>query len=160
MNGERLKNSGFARMYLWTTKAKYTMGIFFIVHVLGYLLLGLLGLLGDGAAVTLDFFTAVQMMFACYLIGVLQQWILPAEKLSRARCVLWGVSGVAATLVFNLVFGWFRSFPTWYLILFLLFVALGMVAIILGYYLQLHRETKHLNRRLEQYQKRNPGKQG
>ncbi|MDL2293678.1 DUF3021 family protein [Ruminococcaceae bacterium OttesenSCG-928-D13] len=157
MNSEKLKYSGFARLYLWTTKAKYTMGIFFLMHVLVYLLLGLLN---EGAAVTLDFFTAVQMMFACFFIGILQQWILPVEKLSRARCVLWVVSGVAVTLVFNLVFGWFRPFPLWCLILFLLLTALGMVAMILGYYLQLHQETKHLNRRLEQYQRRNSGKQG
>lgn len=153
---EQLRNSGFARLYLWTTKAKYTMGIFFVMHVLIYLLLGLLA---EGAAITLDFFTAFQMMFSCFSIGVLQQVLLPAEKLSRARCALWVGSGVAVPLLFNLVFGWFQPFPRWCLLVFLLFTALGMMAMIVAYYLQLHRETKHLNQRLEQYQKRNHGKQ-
>lgn len=151
MNSEKLKNSGFAQLYLWTTKAKYTMGIFFVVYVFVYLLLGVLC---DGATATLNFFTAVQMIFACLFIGLLQQAILPVEKLSRTRCVLWVASGVALTLLFSLVFGWFRPFPLWCLIVFLLVMAMGMTAMIAGYYLELHRETKRLNRSLEQYQKR------
>lgn len=152
MNSEKIKNSGFARLYLWTAKAKYTMGIFFVAFVFVYLLFGLIS---EGPAVTLDFFTAVQMVFACFFIGILQQAILPVEKLSRSRCILWVASGVAVTLVFSLVFKWFAQFPLWCFIVFTVFIAIGMVAMIAGYYLELHRETKRLNRSLEQYQKRN-----
>lgn len=157
MNSEKFKNSGFAKLYLWTTKAKYTMGIFYVAFVMFYLLFGLLG---DGPAVTLDFFTAIQMLFACFFIGIVKQAVLPVEKLNRPRCVLWVVSGVLITLAFSLVFKWFQSFPRWCFIVFLLFVAVAMVAMLLGYYLELHRETKRLNRGLAQFQKQPPKREG
>lgn len=157
MNSEKFKNSGFAKLYLWTTKAKYTMGIFYVAFVMFYLLFGLVG---DGPAITLDFFTAVQMVFACFFIGIVQQAILPVEKLNRIRCVLWIVSGVLITLAFSLGFGWFSAFPTWCFIVFLLITAAAMVAMLLSYYLELHRETRRLNRGLAQFQKQAPKREG
>lgn len=150
MNRETFKNSGFARLYLWTAKAKYTMGIFFTMFVLFYLLMGIL----CKTPVALDFYTAFQMMFACFAIGILQQAFLPIEKLSFMRCAFWVVSGVSSTLLFNFVFGWYKPLPTWCFYTFVLFLAIGMLAMIASYYLELHRETKLLNRNLEQYQKR------
>ncbi|MDL2324272.1 hypothetical protein LJC61_03860 [Ruminococcaceae bacterium OttesenSCG-928-A16] len=157
MNSDRFKNSGFAKLYLWTTKAKYTMGIFFVAFVMFYLLFGLIS---DGPAISLDFFTAIQMVFACFFIGIAQQVILPVEKLNRTRCVLWVASGVLITLAFGLGFGWFRHFPRWCFIVFLLIMAAAMMAMILSYYLELHRETKRLNRGLTAFQKQRPKREG
>lgn len=157
MGSEEFKNSGFAKLYLWTTKAKYTMGIFYVAFVMFYLLFGLIS---EGPAVTLDFYTAIQMVFACFFIGIVQQAILPVEKLSRPRCILWIISGVLVTLAFSLVFGWFRPFPLWCFIVFLVLTAAAMVAMLLSYYLELHRETKRLNRGLAQFQKQIPKKEG
>lgn len=156
MSVETMKNSRFAKLFLWMVKAKYTMGIFYVVFILFYLFFGLVS---EGPSVMMDLFTALQMLFACFFIGVLQQAILPVEKLSHFRGVMWVASGVAVTLLFSFTFGWFVRFPLWCLILFVLFVAIGMVAMIVGYYLELHRETKRLNRSLEHYQKRNPQKE-
>jgi hypothetical protein len=150
------KNSGLARLYLWVTKAKYTMGIFFVAFVVVYLFFGLVS---EGALVTLDFFTALEMVFACFFIGLLQQIIIPMGRLNRSRCALWIVSGVLITLVFSLVFRWFERFPLWCFILFMIFMALGMGAIILGYYLELNRETQRLNRGLEQFQQQKSKKE-
>ncbi len=152
MNSENFKNSSFARLYLWTTKAKYTMGIFFVAFTLVYLLFGIIF---KEPSIVLTFYTAVQMMFACYAIGLLQQIVLPVEKLSFTRCCIWVLSGVATTLMFNFVFGWYDFLPAWCFFTFLLVLAMGMIAMIAGYYLELHRETKFLNRSLEEYQKRN-----
>lgn len=156
MDGERIKNSGYAKLYVWMVKAKYTMGIFYVLFVLFYLLFGMIC---EGQTIMMDFLTALQMVFACLFIGVLQQAILPAGKLSRTRGSLWVVSGVAVTLSFSLAFGWFEKFPLWCLALFAVCVAIGMVGIIAGYYLDLHRETRHLNYSLRQYQERNPQKE-
>lgn len=146
---EKFMNSGFARLYLWATKAKYTMGIFYIAFVFFYLLLGFIS---KGPAATLDFFTAFQMIFVCFAIGLLQQAILPAGKLSRTRCIAWMASGTAVTLLSGLLFRWFAQFPLWCAIVFPIVVLLGMGAIIVGYYIELHRETKALNHQLKQYQ--------
>lgn len=156
MKRDRMANSGFARLYLWTTKAKHTMGIFFVAFVVFFLLFGLIS---EGSTITLNFVTAIEMVFACFFIGLVQQAILPVEKLSRARCMLWVVSGVLITLAFSLVFGWFSALPLWCLIAFLLITALAMVAMIWSYYLELHRMTKRLNRGLEQFQRRDMGKE-
>lgn len=155
MMRDNFKNSGFARLYLWTAKAKYTMGIFFLAYVLLYLFLGLIG---SEADVTLDLLTAIEMMFACFFIGLLQQAIVPKEKLSYARGALWIVSGVLIALVFSLLFGWFEGFPLWCFLLFLGLPAVGMVALILAHYFDLNRETKQLNRELERFQKQRSGK--
>ncbi|MDL2205678.1 hypothetical protein LJC33_02060 [Eubacteriales bacterium OttesenSCG-928-N13] len=157
MHTEKLKNSGFARLFVWTAKAKYTMGLFFVVFVLFYLFFGLIT---EGETVALDFFTALQMVFACFFIGILQQALLPASKLNRARCVLWVLFGVVITLGFSVVFGWFAQFPRWCLVVFVLFVAVAMMFMIILYYLELQRETKRLNQGLEQYQKRNTKAEG
>jgi hypothetical protein len=149
---DKIKNSGLARLYLWVTKAKYTMGIFFVGFVIVYLFFGLVS---GGALVTLDFFTAVEMVFACFFIGLSQQIIIPLDRLNRSRCALWILSGELITLVFSLVFRWFERFPLWCFISYMIFIALGMGAVILGYYLELSRETQRLNRGLEQFQKLN-----
>lgn len=156
MKRERLENSGFARLYLWTTKAKHTMGIFFVVFVVFFLLLGLIS---EGPAVTLNFVTAIEMVFASFFIGLVQQAVLPVEKLSRGRCMLWIVSGVLITLAFSLAFGWFVALPPWCLLTFLLITALAMLAMILSYYLELRHMTRRLNRGLEQFQKRDTKKE-
>lgn len=142
-------DSAFASLYAWTAKAKYTMGIFFLAYVLLYLFLGLIAV---DSAVTLDLPTAIEMLFACFGIGLLQQAIIPMGKLSRPRCALWMVSGSLITLAFSLIFGWFTGFPLWCFILFLLLPTLGMGALILAYYIDLSRETQQLNEGLRRFQ--------
>lgn len=146
---ETFKESKLAFLYLWFTKAKYTMGIFYVYFVFLYLLFGVVS---EGPAVTLDLFTAIEMVFACFLIGVAQQAIIPTEKLVKSRCILWVVSGTVITLIFSLAFNWFARFPFWGAIAFNLLVCLGLFIMLLSYFLELHRETKSLNRRLAEFQ--------
>lgn len=143
------EDTGFARLYLWTTKAKYCMGILFLAFVLTYLLFGLLK---EGSKVTLDFFTAVEMMFACFFIGIAQQAILPKDKLTKERGVIWVALGLVITLVFSFVFGWFSAFPLWCAIVFCAVLVIGMIALILSSYLDLYRDTKILNQQLRKFQ--------
>lgn len=151
----QFEDTGFARLYLWSAKAKYTMGILFLVFVLAYLLFGIIS---EEPNHLLDFFTAIQMMFACFFIGIAQQCVVPKEKLTKSRGTLWIIISVLITLSFNLVFGWFSTFPPWCVILFLTLLVMGMAALLLGHYIELHRETRALNRQLEKFQKQ--GKRG
>lgn len=156
MSENSFENSGFARLYTWITKAKFTMGVFFTMHVIFFLFFGLVI---NGTTVLLDFFTALEMLFACFFIGLLQQAVILPEKFTRVRCALWVVSGTFITLLFGLVFRWFRLFPAWCFPVFITFEVIGMLFMILSYYLELHRETKYLNRKLDQFRNNKPEKE-
>ena len=148
---DKFENSGFARLYLWSAKAKYTMGMFFLIVVILYLFLGFIC---EGPAVTLDFFTALQMAGICLFIGFSQQGIVPNEKLTKSRCVLWIGLNTLVTLTCSFLFRWFAAFPAWCFIVFLAVVVVGMAGVLLGHFFELHRETQRLNRQLEKFQRR------
>ena len=112
------------------------------------------GMIGEEPDHLLDFFTAIQMMFACFFIGIAQQGIVPMEKLTKSRGALWIAIGTLIALSFSLVFGWFSAFPSWCLVLFLVLLSMAMAALLLGHYIELHRETRALNRQLEKFQRK------
>ena len=147
----KLENSGFARLYLWTAKAKYTMGMFFLIFVILYLFLGFIG---EGPAVMLDFFTALQMACVCLFIGFSRQSIVPNEKLTKSRCILWIGLNTLVTLACGLLFRWFAAFPAWCFAVFLAVVVVGMAGVLLGHFFELHKETQLLNRQLEKFQRK------
>lgn len=147
----KFEDTGFARVYLWTAKAKYTMGILYLACTLVYLFFGAVS---KGEKSTLDFFTAIEMMFCCFFIGIAQQGIVPMDKLTKPRCAVWIAAGFFISLAFSLLSGWFSAFPLWCLILFHALLALSMAALLLGHFIELHRETKILNQQLEKYQSR------
>lgn len=146
---ETFKHSRFALLYLWISKAKYTMGIFYVAFVLLYLLFGKVH--PDGH-VMLDLPTSIEMLFACFFIGLTQQAIAPVNRSTARRSLLWLACGAFITLVFTLVFGWFSTFPLWCLILFIFCVILGMLALLVSHYLELHYETRRLNQQLTSFQ--------
>lgn len=148
MNKNNFWDSGFARLYTWVAKAKFTMGIFFTMYVMLFLFFALIT---KGITVSMNFFTALEMVFVCFLIGLLQQAVIPSDKFTRVRCALWVVSGALITLLFGLIFQWFKSFPVWCFPVFNVFAVIGMLLMVISYYLELQMETKHLNRKLEQF---------
>lgn len=145
----QFSESGYGKFFLWMSKAKFTMGVFYVAFTIVYLFFGLLV---EGPPITLSVLTAVEMLLAAFLIGIAQQIILPVDKLSNARCILWVAVGLVITIGFSLGFGWFKQFPGWCLPVFAIVLALGMGATIISYYLELNRETKQLNRQLHQFQ--------
>ena len=144
-------DTGFARLYLWSASAKYTMGIFFLVFVFLYLFLDFVS---AGPAATLDFLTALQMALASLLIGLGRQGIVPVHRLTRLRGILWVALSAVITVAFGLIFGWFAAFPRWCFPVFLAIIVVCGAAALLGHLFELHRETRQLNRQLEQYQRR------
>ncbi|MEL7610380.1 MAG: hypothetical protein AAGU74_12885 [Bacillota bacterium] len=149
---QEIPQSRYTRFYVWMVKAKTTMGLLFTAFVFIYLLFGFVR---EGSTATLDLITALEMVFACFFIGLGQQIVLPSEKLTRMRCALWILIGMVVTLAFSLVFNWFALFPPWCVFLYTVFIAFGMLAMIVNNHLELGRETRRLNRLLEQFQKRN-----
>lgn len=143
----------FSRVYLWITNAKFTMGMLYCFFVFAYLLFGIIA---TNPAVTLDFFTALEMLFASFFIGLLRQIILPNGNITKVRGVLWIVSGFVILISFSLIFGWFKPFPSWCLFLFAVCFLLATLAMVFTYYLELMRETRRLNQLLEQFKKRQP----
>lgn len=147
-------SSPFARLFVWMTKAKLMMGIFFVVFVILYLLFGFVSV---EPAVELNFLTAVEMLFAAFFIGLSRQAIMREENPKGVRCCLWVAVGTLVTLLFSLVFKWFSSFPGWCFYVFIAFTVFSMAAVVLGDYIELHRETRRLNSGLKQFQM-NPAK--
>jgi hypothetical protein len=144
----KFQDTSFALLYLWMAKAKYIMGILYLAYTLMYLMLGLMA----GVSMTLDLFTAIQMLFAAFFIGIAKQAILPKNNLTKLRSALWVASATAISLLFNFIFKWYAPFPAWCFIVFLVASVMGMMALLLSYYLELHQETKALNLHLENFQ--------
>ena len=144
----KIETTAFARLYHWTATAKYIMGILYLAFTFIYLLFGTI----TGAAKTIDFVTAGQMMAACFLVGIAKQAIVPQNNFSKIRSFLWVVSGTVIILLFCCLGGWYSSFPIWCLVVFILVAVVGMMAVVLSYYIELHRETETLNKRLESFQ--------
>ena len=144
----KFETTAFARLYHWTATAKYIMGILYLAFTFIYLLFGNI----TGAAKTLDFVTAGQMMAACFLVGIAKQAIVPPNNINKTRSFLWVASGTVIILLFCFLGGWYSSFPIWCLAIFIFVAVAGMVAVVLSYYLELHRETETLNKRLESFQ--------
>ncbi|MEA4921428.1 MAG: hypothetical protein VB078_10995 [Clostridiaceae bacterium] len=146
---EKFKNSRFALLYIWMAKAKYTMGIFYVFIVFFYLVFGAISV---AQTVTLDLPTSMEMLFACFFIGLTQQIIMAPEHLTAARSLLWIGSGALITAVFSVGFKWFEGFPSWCLPLFMVCMVIAMAAVLLNIYFQLHNETRMLNKQLEHFQ--------
>lgn len=147
---KKLNESWFPRLYLWAAKAKFPMGLLFAYCVFAYLILGALSGI-DGIGV--GFFMALQMVFACFFVGVLQQLVIPENNFTKPRYILWVISGTAIITAFALIFKWFEEMPGWCLFLFIFFVILALLALVYSYYLELKQETKLLNSQLEKFQK-------
>lgn len=146
---DKFSNSRFALLYVWTARAKYTMGLFFILFVHLYLFLGFLNI---GNQIVLNLPTSLEMMAASLLIGITQQMIIPVHQLTMKRAISWVVAGSSITLLFSILFNWFAGLPIWYTIFFQCIAGGGMAAILLGYYFELQQETIKLNKQLGHFQ--------
>ena len=144
---DRINQSPFAKLYVWVSKAKYTMGIFFVAFLFMYFFLGCLA---EGPAFSLDVFTAIQMLFACFFIGIAQQILLPDHTLSPGRLLAWLLISLAISVSFSALFSWFEHL--WQLLFFQLIPVFGILALALGYYWELRQETRMLNDQLSRFQ--------
>lgn len=148
------KENTFSKVYLWVAEAKTIMGLFFVAFIFVYFLMGAIV---KGLDVTLDLLTAIQMIAVCFFIGILKQIFLPFSSLNKAGGLLWLLTGTVIVIAFSLIFGWFKTFPLWCLIVFFIFVFFGIGAMIVYSDLRLKRETKMLNEKLDIFKNKNKG---
>jgi hypothetical protein len=138
------------RYYLFIYEAKTTSGVYFLAFSVLYLFLGL----AVPEKITIDLFTAIQMMIACFLIGFSQHIIIPYEKVTVKRAFIWMVFSIIVTFGFSLGFAWFVGFPKWCAVVFYTFMIWGFAMMWLAVKWYSEKENKKLNENLKAYQKR------
>jgi hypothetical protein len=143
------QNGKFAELFLFAVKAKETMGVYFMVFTVFYLVIGELG---GVESVSLDMGKVAQMVGICILIGLGQALIVPLEKFSVPRGVIWVSLSAAVTVGFAILARWFEGFPIWCGIVFCGIMIIGFSAFLLGLLFDTRRETERLNEHLKAYQ--------
>ena len=149
MNLKNLESSKFVQLFLWTAKAKFTMSMFFMASVLIYLLLGAVN---QGSSCSINLPVAIEMIIACFLIGILQQVFLPVGNTSFKGYVFWLVACMLLMLLFGGYFRWFIHFPLVYTVIFYVVFLMALLAMIVNICLEQYLETRRLNKQLEIYQ--------
>ena len=74
----------------------------------------------------------------------------------RVRTVWWGLLCNLGFVGGALALGWFSNVPLWGGIFLVLFLEWGLSAMWFGLHVALRRDTRSLNRKLSEYQKRGP----
>ncbi|MDL2301110.1 hypothetical protein LJC58_02010 [Lachnospiraceae bacterium OttesenSCG-928-D06] len=143
------QSSKFSDIYLFAYNSKSTMSLYFMAFVLLYLFLGKISV---AASVVLDFPTAIQMLIASIFIGFGQEFIVPIQRLSMKRCIVWIAWATCITIGSVLALKWFDGFPTWCGIVFCILIILAFAALLLGLLFFSQRETKKLNEHLKAFQ--------
>ena len=137
----------FVKLYLWAVDAKRTMGVFFAVYVLMYLFFGLFC-----GVTALPNGIAFSMLALGLLVGISQAAILPEDKITLPRAIIWTALCETLTLLFGLTGKWFAGFPIIAPTVFYLFCAGGYVSMWLGLHLRAKKETEELCGGLKHYQ--------
>jgi len=146
-----MRNRGFERFYLFGIRSKGTMGIYLTAFLFFYFIVGWLG---GGRQLSVDFARTAEMTAACLLIGYAQAVIVPAEKFSAPRAAAWLALSSAVTVGFTLLFGWFAGFPAWCPVLFCGAVMIGLSGYLLGLLYDARRDTERLSAYLKDYQEK------
>ncbi|MGP6147087.1 hypothetical protein [Jeotgalibaca sp. A122] len=146
-----MEQTNWQKFYLFMYEAKSAAGIYFVAFVFFYLFYGILE---PNQASSLDFWTAIQIFAACLLIGLGQSFLL-TNNVTNSRITIWGCWSLSVTILFSELFQWFQSYPYWYRYVFYAAIALSLFFYWLALVWDLQRETKTLNRALEDYQQKN-----
>ena len=139
-------------LYLFIFDVKTTGCIYFVAFVFFYLAFGIIN---PANSTVIDFWTFMQIMLACLLIGFGQGSILPKNDLSIPRILLWGVRSLLVTITFSEGFHWFNMHPRWYSLVFYGVIAVSFFFFWLAFYWRLQRETRELNDALNKFRGKN-----
>jgi hypothetical protein len=152
MGGIKMKKRKWQDFYLFMFDVKTTGCIYFVAFVFFYLVFGVIN---PSLSTTLDFWTSMQIMLACLLIGFGQGIILPKNNLSVPRIIIWGIWALVVTVSFSEGFQWFQLYPRWYSFGFYSIIAISFIFFWLALNWRLERETKELNHALGKYKQKN-----
>ena len=147
-----MKNNNRRKELMFLYNAKSMTGIYFSTFVLFYLVLSALsnGITNS----SLDFMTAFQMLICATLIGFSQEIIIPEDKVSGKRAMIWGTLMFIITIGFCEFFGWFSQVKIWCKILFYLVVLISIFVVWLALEIKAKYDTKELNDALKKFQNR------
>lgn len=141
----------FIRFYTWGIKMKFHMSIYTLalIAVNGFAK----WLMGERSITIL---TLVEMMLICFVIAVLEAWIFPEEGTWEGaamirRTILWGLICNVGFIGGAVAFDWFSGISGWAAILLLLFLEGGLAAMWFAMHVALKKDTRQLNRKLQQY---------
>lgn len=148
------KKKNWKDLYLFMFDVKTTGCIYFVAFVFFYLVYGNIV---PGRSTTLDFWTSMQIMIACLLIGFGQGLIIPKDNICVPRILLWGLWSIIVTISFSEGFHWFNTYPRWYNLTFYGIIAVSFLFMWLALYWRLQRGTKELNDALNKFKGINKG---
>lgn len=137
--------------YLFMYDVKTTCCIYFVAFVFFYYGFGFMEAIKP---ITLDFYTTLQIMAACILIGFGQGVLVSKNNLTVSGVLIWGIWSFLVTIGFSTVFQWFDVFPDWYSIVFYCFIASSFILMFLALQWHLQRETKKLNEALYEFKEK------
>lgn len=146
----------FIRFYSWGLSMKFHMAVYTLALVFFKAIFNALA--GEGSVSSL---TMLQMLLVSMAVAILESFLFPegpgAGAVRPAGC---GPSvGAAVQPGFvggALALGWFSNVPLWGGIFLVLFLEWGLSAMWFGLHVALRRDTRSLNRKLSEYQKRGP----
>ena len=145
-----MKNNNLRRELMFLYNAKSMTGIYFSTFVLFYLVLSALS---NGISNSvLGFMTAFQMLVCSALIGFSQEILIPKDKISLKRTMVWGTLMFIITIGFCEFFGWFSQVKIWCKILFYLAVLISVLVVWLALEIKANVDTKELNDALKKFQ--------
>jgi hypothetical protein len=142
------------QFYLFMYEAKTTAGIYFLAFVFFYLVFGVFD---TENAITLSFWTSMQIFLASLLIGLGQSFLLSNNELTVPRISLWSVWALGVTIGFSEGFGWFESYPGWYSLIFYSLITISFFFSWLALNWRLQKESDVLNDALTDYKEKNQG---
>ena len=147
-----MKNNNRRKELMFLYNAKSMTGIYFSTFILFYLVLSALS---NGITNSqLGFMTAFQMIICSALIGFSQEIIIPKDKISVKRTIIWGTLMFIITIGFCELFGWFIQIKIWCKILFYLVVLISIFIVWLALEIKAKNDTKELNDALKKFQNR------
>ena len=156
----------FIRFYSWGLSMKFHMAVYTLALVFFKAIFNALA--GEGSVSSL---TMLQMLLVSMAVAILESFLFPEGRelepsALRVRTVWWGLLCNLGFVGGALALGWFSNVPLWggiFLVLLGMFGAAmafflewGLSAMWFGLHVALRRDTRSLNRKLSEYQKRGP----
>ena len=146
----------FIRFYSWGLSMKFHMAVYTLALVFFKAIFNALA--GEGSVSSL---TMLQMLLVSMAVAILESFLFPEGRelepsALRVRTVWWGLLCNLGFVGGALALGWFSNVPLWGGIFLVLFLEWGLSAMWFGLHVALRRDTRSLNRKLSEYQKRGP----
>ena len=146
----------FIRFYSWGLSMKFHMAVYPLALVFFKAIFNALA--GEGSVSSL---TMLQMLLVSMAVAILESFLFPEGRelepsALRVRTVWWGLLCNLGFVGGALALGWFSNVPLWGGIFLVLFLEWGLSAMWFGLHVALRRDTRSLNRKLSEYQKRGP----